>query len=1258
MCAIGGSEATTREGVRPEPVSPGTIEAVHAGGETMTAQALLESGIDPPASDAGAPRRRWWTARRFGLIAYALPVTIAVLATMTWFSWGKFAAFLDVPPFVHDNMAGEVTSLWNHQTTGAGSTSTPMLSLAEVLLDRGVTFLGLPAAVGQWLLYALCFGLCAFGASYLAAAWVRRPWAVAAAGLLATFNTYLLVWVPIPLPALAIGLGGLLAGMVVRAAMGRRIRPIALAAATLPASYLALNPPWLLMAVLTVLAVAAGCGLVGGWPALRRVLATLGRAIPWAVLFNLWWVVPLFLHLVAPAGSAFGAVIDIRNAAQIQSRARLMHVVTLGAHWAWNAKGILIYADALDSGLRVKLRWALPLLAFVGLMLADRRRRRAAWLAAGVGLVMIVISTGLRSASVGQVNLWLYDHVPGMWLLRDPAGKLGAPIVLLYASFAALALDRIADLSPRLILASWLRRVPWSQRLSPSVLSAAPRVAAAGVVLAALAYPSPMWTGAVVPDSPHGILPSARVAIPDAWHRLADTVNAEPGRGKAMVLPVNLYFYAFKTDWGYSGVDVIPAQLLKRPTLRLAPGGYFQDLPAVQAMLVGAQNDLLLGRGDEWRSRLRALGVDTVIVRHDLVATSSIETPASADPAALDAALGRIGGLRSGGQFGVASLYHVADPAGTVSAGTKLTGVYGSDASAVADAVAGLPPGTVAVTDPNRPVDSFRAAMVDPGTVPFTLGADGSFRVARGGPDATYRAAVRGNQLTLSDADTVAIDGRPLPSRPALVMNLADKKGGGPPDVVGLDVGGNLRPLPAGGDSVVIGQGTKVTAYAVQPGDGLTGPFRKAVDCEGTPGDSSDPNPLHLAVASKQQCAVAPVQPTPGAVYRVRFSFRAEGAAKARVCLWQDGPAACALLPSPPVASGWADYTAFTRLSPDILSARLYLYADATADSGGVAEFRDVTVSPLGAVGDATLSPVPASATELSLSKGKHTVTVDRHAAEPANDLPELVHCTFAGSLFPRYPTGNRWMLQSDGSVTLDAPRKGACAEAAPMRVVPGATYRFSADYRGDFGQTPRICLRQDPSARCADLPALARVAQWQTVRAIVRPDFGTTVIRPQLATGESDIVPSRATFRNLGLTRVSTESVSVTPLDQGAPARIGVTSTAVSPAEYRVAVNGAAGPFTVVLADSYAPGWSLDGLPEGWSARHVTVNGYANGWLVEGTGNAVLTAKYRPERLVSTAMMISILAGVVAVALVIAGWAMRNGRWRAQFSRLRRKAT
>src|SRR5581483_7276806 len=83
--------------------------------------------------------------------------------------------------------------------------------------------------------------------------------------------------------------------------------------------------------------------------------------------------------------------------------------------------------------------------------------------------------------------------------------------------------------------------------------------------------------------------------------------------------------------------------------------------------------------------------------------------------------------------------------------------------------------------------------------------------------------------------------------------------------------------------------------------------------------------------------------------------------------------------------------------------------------------------------------------------------------------------------------------------------------------------------------------------------------------------------------------------------------------------------------------VHGATGPFTLVLAESYAPGWVVDGLPNGWSARHVEVDGYGNGWLITGSGNAVLTLQYGPDRWCRAALIVSALGATLALGL--AGW-------------------
>jgi len=1182
-----------------------------------------QSGVDR-AKKLAIPRLRWRPEWRSALIAYVIPVGVTVLATTRWFSWGRFLAALDVPPLVRDSLATELTSPWSHQSTGAGSTGAPILQLPEVVLTRGVGLVGLPAPVAQWLLYALSFGLCTFGAAYLAGAWVRRPWAAAAAGLLATFNMYLLVWLPNPLPAVAIGLAGLLGGMVGRAAAGRRIRPVWFAAATVACSYLALNPPWLLMTIGTTLFVAVASAAVGGRAALGRAGWLLVRALPWLILFNLWWLVPLALQLLHPSGVALSAVTNIRDWSWTHNRTTLAGVLTLNAYWALPVPKLFPFAFTLGSGLRLHLQWVPPLLAFAGVVLAGRRRRAIAWLVAGTASALVFVSTGLRVPPIARVNLWLYDHVPGMWLLRDPASKLGVPLVLVYSALAALAIDRVIELSPR------LSRISWPQWLPPRVAPVLPLVAVAGLVAAAVGNISPMWTGAVAPTRVHGEYPGSRVSVPTAWHGLADAVNAEPGPGKVLILPVSLDSYNVATTWGYRGVDNIPVQLLTRPAVDPLPGGYYDDVPAVRQLTIEAQKALLAGDTGAWFGALRALGVGDVVVRHDLK-PASFDLQPSADPDQLDAALRSVDSMQHTGNFGVASLYRTPGRFGSVSANRQVIGVQGPDATAVADATAALPAGSVAVSDPTEPVTAFHGTTVDPGTMTFRLAHGGPYRLERDGGDAAYRVSVAGGRLLFTDADAVAVDGRALPVRPSLQMGLSD------PRVLGLSVDGELRTLPAVGDVVAVGPNTTVTAYAAQPATGLSGPFQAAPECGGTVDGSPGADPLRLAVRSGKVCAMAPVQLTGRAGYRVHFAVRTTGGAWAHVCLWQDGPATCAPMPSPRPGSGWVDYTAIASLAPNAMSARLYLYADAVAGPGA-AEYRDIDVTPLRAVGSARIAPTDAPSTTVTLAAGRHHITVNRQPPAPATTgSPEFTACTDPRSVNDRYPMVGRVPVQPDGDLLIDARVYGLCAqpEYAPP-IVAGGTYRFAVDYRTSYGEDPRVCVREVSTQRCLAGPALLARTRWQHVEALVRPVPESNGLTPQLFADATYMVSGQVTYRHYSLSRVAPLGVRVSPEVPPPAADARIESERLSPTDYRVRVHGAGGRQLLVLPESYAPGWTPSGLPSGWQARHLLVDGYANGWEIDGTGDATFDLVYRPAIWSLAAIAGSGLAVATAILIFI----------------------
>ena len=308
-----------------------------------------------------------------------------------------------------------------------------------------------------------------------------------------------------------------------------------------------------------------------------------------------------------------------------------------------------------------------------GCVLAQGTKRRVALVLAGVGLAAIVVSKGLHPPLVG-LNLWLYDHVPGYWLLRDPA-KVNLLVVLVFALLAALAVDSLEKSSP--------------------VKGA---VVAGLLAAASLVYAHPLLTGAVVPDE-RPLLPSAHVRVPQAWDDVEAYLDAAPGQGKVVVLPL-LDYYQAPTTWGYYGASFLH-HFLERPVVEPLPGGYYSD-PVVAQHVASLEQQILDG-GRNARAAMQALGAKYLVLRRDLQA--SFPGRSFVAPRRLARALPRTPGLRRVRSFGPLDLYETdARQSGEVYAGVPLLGA-GADpavryrAIQVGPNVASVDPGSAASLD-------------------------------------------------------------------------------------------------------------------------------------------------------------------------------------------------------------------------------------------------------------------------------------------------------------------------------------------------------------------------------------------------------------------------------------------------------------------------------------------------------------------------------------------------------------------------------
>ena len=281
------------------------------------------------SSDARSTRD-WRTA------TYLIPVVSAVGISQTWFRSGTFIAGGDLAPFLVKGLELEYGSHWNHLVSGAGSPNFQISLAAQVLAIKVIRSMGGSEYIAQRVFYAVLLGSVAFGTVYFVRAFTSKPAPVVVAGLVGFLNPFVMTQAMNPLALLALASMGLLGGMLLRVGRGVRVSALGFAFATLGCSYLALNPPLLLVVVLWVVALALAATRSGPG-AFKRIALFLTRCLPWCVILNLWWLVPMLLTLFgATSGPTFTAQTDVQAWSWTHVRNSIPNVLGLNTSWAWD----------------------------------------------------------------------------------------------------------------------------------------------------------------------------------------------------------------------------------------------------------------------------------------------------------------------------------------------------------------------------------------------------------------------------------------------------------------------------------------------------------------------------------------------------------------------------------------------------------------------------------------------------------------------------------------------------------------------------------------------------------------------------------------------------------------------------------------------------------------------------------------------------------------------------------------------------------
>lgn len=1194
---------------------------------------------------------------------YLIVFLISSVVVSRWFVPGTFIATGDMGPWLRQGWEPEGTSSWNHTISGAGSAAFTVARGFEFILIDAVRMVGGDEYVGQWLFYTLIYGLVAVGATFAARGLVRSEAAAIAAGTFAILNGFFLTRVPNPLNIISVGSIALLTGLALRVARGRSIGAPWAGIALLPTSFLAFNPPMLVVAYAwTLLGIPVLVGLMLGWRALGRLARWMLAAAPWALLLNVWWLVPLALSYTGGGGAVANADFTDPTAwSWSQAQNQIPNVLTMVANWAWVKPQYLPFAAGLDESWIVWARYLIPAVVFLAPVLAVRRLRRPAVVLVGFALVFVVLAKGLQPPFRG-FNLFLYDNVPGFWLFREPMSKLGQLLVLLIALLIAIALDSVGERA----------------KLAGTRAAQAARAGLWVVVVIIVLQPYPLWTGSVIPDTRPN-QPSAHVRVPQFWHDMADQLNADKRPGKVLVLPLDDY-YQMPTTWGFAGVDSIANLLIQHPVVQPKPDGYFGDSAGFSAITRGVETALVSGDLAAVPRLLVAGGISRVIVRHDLVRGMPGRT--FADDRVLDAALDRIPGMTKV-VSGELDLWHLGD--GSISQVRTFGAVLDAPARPTAGsaAIASLP-STVAIEAPAKDTEevpddaavwtddvvAWPVPAVDHGapttTVPLAGGRYTVSQRARSAPALvpSVRTDETGTSLVLTDPTELQFDGRTIATRPELAIPVPSD------DVVAVTAGARTvfldgwgrdrlpgatseEPRPA---YLPVGSATPVTVWARSARPAQVDAPSEVYDCnnyEPRPAaelklrleqvSGADGEVLRLSAVDHAACTRITVRDAaPGRTYRVRMEMRTIEGKRPEVCLWQQGTDGCDLVPRAPIDDEWTSFDELVTIEDVAKGLQVVLYANVGVrhQLRTVTEYRNVTIEALDPVVETTVFPPAVPEVTLDLPPGEHTLTIEGgQSGSVLGDFGPLENCYNTRQMTNDEAGLSATRLDDEvqPAFRLTAQYDRACIAAPVPDMGASSLYELSYEGRSVALRNPSVCLYQRGPDRCTKTPAGGPWRDWTPYRTFVGPDPRAVETRLYLF-GSRDLAGlgrSVVEYRDVALRPVASPVDVVLTRHAPIAATATVDGTRISATRYRATFSGATpvdarGQGTyVALTEGFAPGWAAQASTGVDSTAHTRLQGWVNAWPVTA-GDGKTDMVYRPDRMAQFALLL-LPAGLLA---------------------------
>lgn len=210
---------------------------------------------------------------------------------------------------------------------------------------------------------------------------------------------------------------------------------------------------------------------------------------------------------------------------------------------------------------------------------------------------------------------------------------------------------------------------------------------------------------------------------------------------------------------------------------------------------------------------------------------------------------------------------------------------------------------------------------------------------------------------------------------------------------------------------------------------------------------------------------------------------------------------------------------------------------------------------------------------------------------------------------------------------------ENACFGSTISDITGKSLYRVQIDYRNDFSDNLLLFIWEWKHDEKRLLMATRLAASSLKERVSEIFDVSDTTKEAVIAICAPNINQERASTNiQARINKLVYPGIVLVPRSSKTPVVSSLIVSHRSPTRYEVTVPPRSGEQLLVFYERFDPWWELTGT----SGRHVLVNGYANGWLIDGQSGKTLVLRYRGEAIFMWGKRISMAALLVGLAVIL----------------------